>query len=108
MPYPLARVSFLDDDELPTPAILSTAISAVRAVRHLESEIDIDSGANSVCEFDEDPIVAAWQCCSFSPMGAMDRQSVLKTANVDDRLRLVSEICCERYGDLQRRMQIGE
>jgi hypothetical protein len=41
-------------------------------------------------------------------MGAMDRQSVLQTANVDDRLRLVSEICCERFGDLQRRMQIDE
>ncbi len=108
VPYPRARVSFLEDDETPTPAILSTAISSVRAVRHLESEIDIDSGANSICDFDDDPVVAAWQCCSFSPMGAMDRQSVLQTANVDDRLRLVSEICCERYGDLQRRMQIDE
>lgn len=108
VPYPRARVRFLEDDEMPSADILQTAISSVRAVRHLESEIDMDTSANSVCEFDEDPITAAWQCCSFPHMATMDRQSVLQTEHVDDRLRLVAEICCERYGDLQRLIQLND
>ena len=104
-PYPRAVVRFLEDDDVPDPMILATAISSVRAVRHLESEVDIESSSSSTCEFDDDPVEAGWQCCAYPHMGAQDRQSVLQQESVNDRLRLVAEICCERYGDLQRMMQ---
>jgi hypothetical protein len=106
-PYPRARVTLLDDSDVPNPQILATAISSVRAVRHLESEVDVDYVANSVCDFDEDPLLASWQCCSYPRMATIDGQHVLAKDSVDERLAMVAEICCERYGDLQRMLQQG-
>jgi hypothetical protein len=32
----------------------------------------------------------------------------LSLSNPNDRLRLVAEICCERYGDYQRMLMLGD
>jgi hypothetical protein len=38
----------------------------------------------------------------MTPMSTLDQFKVLSLSNPNDRLRLVAEICCERYGDYQR------
>ena len=42
----------------------------------------------------------------MTPMSTLDQFKVLSLANPNDRLRLLSEICCERYGDFQRMLAI--
>ena len=38
----------------------------------------------------------------MTPMSSLDQFKVLSLSNPNDRLHLVAEICCERYGDYQR------
>jgi hypothetical protein len=38
----------------------------------------------------------------MTPMSVLDQFKVLSLSNPNDRLRLLAEICCERYGDYQR------
>ena len=101
--YPRALVIDLDDANGPRDDVLSTAQSSVRAVRNLENEVFVDM-ATPMCDFDPDPILAGWQCCAFASMNQKDRQSVLAKNDANERLALVAEISCERYGDLQRQI----
>jgi len=39
-------------------------------------------------------------------MSTLDQFKVLSLSDPNDRLRLVAEICCERYGDYQRMVAI--
>jgi hypothetical protein len=41
-------------------------------------------------------------------MSTLDQFKVLSLSNPNDRLRLVAEICCERYGDYQRMLMLGD
>jgi hypothetical protein len=38
----------------------------------------------------------------MTPMSIFDQFKVLSLSNPNDRLRLLVEICCERYGDYER------
>ncbi len=102
-PYPRARVraSKLDADAVDAHLLKSTE-SAVRALRALQSEVVADECLRSNCEMDTDPAVRSWQLCSMTPMPVFDQFTVLSLAHTNERLRLVAEICCERYGDYQR------
>ena len=102
-PYPraLVRERCCDIDEV-EPALLKSTESAVRALRALQSEVVADQCLKSNCEMDSDPWVRSWQLCSMTPMSTLDQFKVLSLSNPNDRLRLVAEICCERYGDYQR------
>jgi hypothetical protein len=42
----------------------------------------------------------------MTPMSTLDQFKVLSLSDPNDRLRLVAEICCERYGDYQRMVAI--
>jgi len=102
-PYPkaLARERCCDDVAI-DPALLKSTQSAVRALRNLQSEIFADQCLTTNCEMDPDPWVRSWQLCSMTPMSVLDQFKVLSLSNPNDRLRLIAEICCERYGDYQR------
>jgi hypothetical protein len=39
-------------------------------------------------------------------MSTLDQFKVLSLGDPNDRLRLLAEICCERYGDYQRMLAI--
>lgn len=102
-PYPRAVVSDrCCDDVSIEPALLKSTESAVRAIRALRSEIFADECLQSNCEMDANPWVRSWQLCALTPMSTLDQFKVLSLSNPNDRLRLVAEICCERYGDYQR------
>ena len=102
-PYPRALVSErCCDDVAIEPALLKSTQSAVRALRNLQSELFADQCLQINCEMDVDPWVRSWQLCSMTPMSVLDQFKVLSLSDPNDRLRLLAEICCERYGDYQR------
>jgi Lon protease-like protein len=106
-PYPRAVVNERCCDEQDVMgALLKTTESAVRAIRALQSELFADECLQSNCEMDANPWVRSWQLCSMTPMSTLDQFKVLSLSDPNDRLRLVAEICCERYGDYQRMVAI--
>lgn len=102
-PYPRAEVQqrICDDIEI-DPILLKSTESAVRALRALQSELFADECLMNNCTMDTDFRVRSWQLCAMTPMSALDQFKVLGFSNPNDRLRLIAEICCERYGDYQR------
>jgi Lon protease-like protein len=106
-PYPRAVVKdrCCDEEDVAT-ALLKSTESAVRAIRALQSELFADECLQSNCDMDMDPWVRSWQLCSMTPMSTLDQFKVLSLSDPNDRLRLVAEICCERYGDYQRMVAI--
>ncbi|HUY43984.1 MAG TPA: LON peptidase substrate-binding domain-containing protein [Acidimicrobiales bacterium] len=108
-PYPRALVAdrCCDNVEIESTLLASTT-SAVKALRALQSEVYADQCLQKNVELDEDPWIRSWQLCSLTPMSTLDQFKVLSLSNPNDRLRLVAEICCERYGDYQRMLMLGE
>ena len=94
------------DERAPGPALLKSTESAVRAIRALQSELFADECLQSNFDMDADAWVRSWQLCSMTPMSTLDQFKVLSLSDPNDRLRLVAEICCERYGDYQRMVAI--
>lgn len=107
-PYPRARVSdeVSEGDVVDTQLLRSTE-SAVRALRAIQSEVLADECLRSNCEMDADPRVRTWQLCSMAPMPVFDQFTVLSLPRTNERLKMVAEICCERYGDYQRILALG-
>ncbi len=108
-PYPRALVDDRCCDEVDVEAgLLASTTSAVKALRALQSEVYADQCLQKNVELDENPWIRSWQLCSLTPMSTLDQFKVLSLSNPNDRLRLVAEICCERYGDYQRMLAFGE
>jgi Lon protease-like protein len=106
-PYPRAVVRERCCDEVPLePALLKSTESAVRALRALQSEVFADVCLRNNCEMASDPWVRSWQLCALTPMSVPDQFKVLSLSNPNDRMRLVAEVCCERYGDYQRMLEV--
>lgn len=108
-PYPRAVVGERCCDDVPVqPGLLASTESAVRALRTLQSEVLADQCLQRDCAMDEDPSVRGWQLCALTPMSVLDQFKVLRLSDPNDRLRLVAEICCERYGDYERLLALDE
>ncbi|HEY1824671.1 MAG TPA: LON peptidase substrate-binding domain-containing protein [Acidimicrobiales bacterium] len=108
-PYPRAVVGERCCDKVAIdPALLKSTESAVRALRALRSEMLADECLQSNVAMDADPRVRSWQLCALTPMSILDQFKVLSLSNPNDRLRLVAEICAERYGDYQRMLAVDE
>lgn len=106
-PYPRAIVDDRFCDEVTIDAeLLSLAESSVRALRHLQSEVAADEVFSINCSMAEDPRVRTWQLCAMTPMGTLDQFKVLSLRNPNERLALLTEICCERYGDYERMLAV--
>jgi uncharacterized protein len=105
-PYPRARVEErCCDDVRIEPDLLKTSESAVRALRALQSEIHPDEKAVTNLELDNyDPWLRAWQLNSLTPMSLDDQFAILAESNPNNRLRMLSEICCTRYGMFQQQL----
>lgn len=102
-PYPRAVAQErCCDDVMVDPDLLRLAETSVRALRHLQSEVAADEVFATNCSMAEDPWIRSWQLCSMTPMAILDQFKVLSMSDPNDRLRLLVEVCCERYGDYQR------
>jgi len=108
-PYPRAALRGLEDfPNRPVDLeVLRSTESAVKALRSLLSEVNTESCIRMHCELSSDPCVRAWQLCALAPMSTLDQLKVLSENDANERLRLVSEISCERYGDLQRQIEMA-
>jgi Lon protease-like protein len=108
-PYPRARVGQrCCDDVAIEPTLLKSTESSVRALRALQSEIFADQCLQHDCAMDSDVRIRNWQLCALTPMSVLDQFKVLSLSNPNDRLRLLAEICCERYGDFQRMLAVDQ
>lgn len=108
-PYPRAVVGERCCDSVAIdPGLLKSTESAVRALRSLQSEMFADECLQRNVAMDDDDRVRSWQLCALTPMPILDQFKVLSLSNPNDRLRLVAEICAERYGDYQRMLAVDE
>jgi uncharacterized protein len=107
-PYPRATVRERGGDDEVDLALLNYAESAVRSLRALQSEVHTDVCLRRDCEMDGDPLVRSWQLCALTPMSVLDQFAMMSLANVNDRLRMLAEVCCERYGDYQRLLALDD
>ena len=106
-PYPRALAEErCCDDVMIDPDLLLLAESSVRALRHLQSEVAAEEVFATNCRMDEDPWVRSWQLCSMTPMALLDQFKVISLRDPNDRLRFLVEVCCERYGDYQRMLNV--
>ena len=106
-PYPraLAEERCCDDVMIDT-RLLRLAENSVRALRHLQSEVATEEVFATNCAMAEDPWMRSWQLCSMTPMATLDQFKVLSLSDPNERLTLLTEICCERYGDYQRMLDV--
>jgi Lon protease-like protein len=108
-PYPRAIAQErCCDDVMIDPDLLRLAETSVRALRHLQSEVAADEVFATNCSMAEDPWVRSWQLCSMTPMALLDQLKVISLSDPNERLSLLVEICCERYGDYQRMLEVDD
>ncbi len=106
-PYPRARVRFLPTQDQPNDEeLLTSTEAAVRSLRNLHSEMNPDSCVERDCGLEVDVAVRVWQLCAMTPMATLDQLKLLTIDTADERLLALSEICCERYGDLMRQLSL--
>jgi Lon protease-like protein len=106
-PYPRAVVVLDPGVDSPSEfGLLEETESAVRSLRRLHSEMNPDSCVDVGCAMEDESCVRAWQLCALTPMATLDQLKLLREDRCDERLRLLGEICCERYGDLMRQLEL--
>lgn len=106
-PYPKAVVrQRCCDDVMIDPQLLRSTESAVKSLRSLRSEFMADECLTRNCDMNADPWIRSWQLCSMTPMSTLDQFKALSMSDPNDRLRLIAEVCCERYGDYQRMLAL--
>ena len=88
--YPLPRAAHLDHE----------------AMRILQAAGAADEVFATNCSMSDDPWVRSWQLCSMTPMALLDQFKVISLSDPNERLSLLVEICCERYGDYQRMLVV--
>jgi len=107
-PYPLALVrDRCCDDVAVAPDLVTATESAVRAVRNLQSEVLVGEDSTGPLVLGDEATERVWQLCAQTPMSVLDQFGVLSKSDPNERLRLVLEICCERYGDYERILAEG-
>ena len=108
-PYPRAEVEILPTNEVPTDKTsMADTEMAVRALRALHSEMHPESCMEHNCSFSDAPCERVWQLCAVTPMATLDQLKLLSVESCDERLRLLGEICRERYGDLTRQLCLDD
>ena len=107
-PYPRADV-----EDVPEPAWTEAAGSAFdvaeRAVRRslaLQAELG-DPAPPIGVELDPVPSAAAWQLAAISPLGPLDRQSLLAVDDPAARLARLAELVEEENGVFEARLALG-
>jgi Lon protease-like protein len=107
-PYPCALVRSLEDlDGSPPDAAerLTVLAAAVRRCAALATELGA-AGSLDV-ELSDDPWLATFQAAVLAPLGALDRQRVLRSRSAAERLTLVEELVAEQALLLDGRLRLG-
>ena len=93
-PYPLAEVEMMPEDDWDPSwgGALDLAEREVRRALALAAEL---AEVPVLPALSSDPQVAAWQLCAAVPVGPFDRQRLLATSAIGDRLALISELAAD-------------
>ena len=93
-PYPLAEVKELAEEPWRArwDGALSDAEREVRKALALAAEL---AEVPALPQLSPDPVVASWQLCAAVPVGSFDRQRLLASESVEDRLILLSELAID-------------
>jgi len=107
-PYPLAMVvdlyeAPLDDDD---QGLLTTAEHAVRRGLAYMAELD-EPAPPATIELDRDPDARAFQLAAVSPLGPLDRQTLLETDGARLRLERLASAMDEENAVLATRLAGG-
>jgi uncharacterized protein len=93
-PYPLADAEDIPEDHWDPSwsEALQTAEREVRRALALAGEL---AEVPVLPALSSDPEVAAWQLCAAIPVGPFDRQRLLATSGIDERLELLAELAAD-------------
>lgn len=96
-PFPCAAVDDLADEawQEAWSVLLSQAESAVRSALELAERLG-ETTLSPEFPLAPDPIVASWQLCAASPLGPLDRQSLLEAHSIPARLARLAERTLEK------------
>ncbi len=102
-PYPRAVVTELPGhpaDDGSSDPLLSEAEGSVRRLRSLLSELgDVPALAPDL-EVSGTAEEIGWQLCELAPLGPVDRQALLESVDVADRMRRLAELCSAMADDV--------
>lgn len=90
-PYPLAQADYLDDERWDSSwdDALAIAERGVRRALALAAEL---AEVPVLPELSSDREAGLWQLCAAVPVGAFDRQRLLASESIEDRLLLLTEL----------------
>jgi len=94
-PYPVALVQHLADPEPPDESELKALERAVRRSLALATELGLPDTPAATFELDERLDTALWQLCALAPLGPVDKQRLLETADHPGRVELLLGLCQE-------------
>lgn len=96
-PWPHADVEPLtdDDEDAPpaaeVPGLWTGVLNRLTIIGDIAAEMG-DESYIDLPDVSADPRLGSFQVTALSPLGAFDRQKVLATTNLPDRLRMLSEL----------------
>lgn len=107
-PYPMAEVEDVKDLEASDEgaALREAAHYSVRKVAALQAELG-EPGAPLDFELAEDPVIASYQACALSPIGALDAQRLLVMDDPTARLWELTEMLREQINYLELQLASG-
>lgn len=105
-PYPAATVTEIhDEDGEPATADLERCSILLRRIYALASELGAEVG--TIPEPSSDPQVAMWELCASAPIGQLDRQRLLESVKVAERLKRLTVMLEEEAGVIEARLAGG-
>ncbi|HUE60841.1 MAG TPA: LON peptidase substrate-binding domain-containing protein [Acidimicrobiales bacterium] len=93
-PYPVADVEDVPEDNW-DPSWSGALEAAEREVRRALGLAGELADVPVLPALSSDPEVAAWQLCAAIPVGPFDRQRLLATSGIGDRLALLAELAAD-------------
>ena len=112
-PYPRADIEDWDDPDAggrsPDDAMpdLADVVATLRRVLALASELG-DAAADATHELSADPSLASYQIAALSPIGPLDRQSLLAIPGSAERLARLAELLAEEETFLNVRLGLDD
>lgn len=106
-PFPRAAARILPPDPDPEAAVLERAEAAVRRAYALRSELGNGPAWPADVRLPRSPVAAGWLLCDIAPLGAQDRQLLVREDDPTARLRLLVTLVDAVADDAARMLASG-
>jgi len=105
-PYPRALVSLDSDDDPGDLAVeIANALAQLRKVRELWAELGEGPALPEQVALGADFSEQIWRLCSATPLGPLDRQRLLESNGLRDRLALLAGEIADRQSDFEAMLE---